>query len=210
MLNEAVWIFFSSHVTELFEPLLFNLSSYRDGGSEVKLSDQLEVGQGCQSSLNYLYPPAHAHTHTHITPHHVVIKCRVQSSSARCKPVVVISVGGLWTMVLGLHISASLSGNQLDHFIPQAETQTLRGKQHDWPRLLLCSANKRTIVGKSYVSLQHEPRMSKSDVTCADSSYITVVLYPVHWEFSTLIGCEVWMSFYSITRHRCGCIKLNR
>lgn len=96
------WLSDSSHVTALIasglllfliipHSLFFNLSSYGGGGSEVMSSDQWEVGQRCQST----HAHTHTHKHTHIKPHHVVRKCWVQSSSAHCKPVVVISVLGL-------------------------------------------------------------------------------------------------------------------
>lgn len=48
----------------------------------------------CVNLNSTAHTPPPLHTHTHTKPHGVVIKCLVQSSSAQCKPVVVISVVG--------------------------------------------------------------------------------------------------------------------
>lgn len=114
-------------------------------------------GRGCQSSLSYLC----TQTHTHTRSRHAVRKCLVQSSSAHCKPVVVISVLGLWMMVIELHISAPLSGRRLGDFIPQAETQTRRGKTTRLTQIAPWSSNRLTIV---------------SPVICADNSYTVVFI----------------------------------
>ena len=144
-------------------------------------------GRGCQSSLSYLcsYPThtlslSHTHTHTHTRSRHAVRKRLVQSSSAHCEPVVVISVLGLWMMVTELHISAPLSGRQLSDFIPRAETQTHRGKTTRLTQIAPRSSNRRTIV---------------SPVICVDNNF-TVVFFIIYPRLLTILDSEWLLSHF--------------
>lgn len=64
-------------------------------------------------------------------------------------------------MVIELHISAPLSGRQLGDFIPQAETQTRRGKTTRLTQIAPWSSNRLTIV---------------SPVIWADNNYTVVFI----------------------------------